>query len=164
MLKNLSFLKSDDDILKRAKSVCKDPAILKALDQTKTSSRAAVKILSPAVVLLAKDIRKVPMSQSTLEKNRKEMRSEVAKEIRDSFEPPKRAVVHFDGKHLSDLGGDMGERLAVVLSGDTCKEGKVLSCNMIKNSTGKEQAKEVINSLEAGALKLLGSTKSQQRW
>ena len=97
MLKNLSFLKSDDDILKRAKSVCKDPAILKALDQTKTSSRAAVKILSPAVVLLAKDIRKVPMSKNTLEKNRKEMRSEVTKEIRDSFEPPK--------KHKISLGG-----------------------------------------------------------
>ena len=63
---------------------------------------------------------------------------------------PKRAEVHFDGKRLKDLNGGFGDRLAVMLSGDTpdCRAGKLLSANLIKDGTGKQQAEEVLRALK----------------
>ena len=65
------------------------------------------------------------------------------------FVPPKQAVIHFDGKLLKDLSGAFGDRLAVVLSGNTdqCRQGKLLSARMIQGGTGKLQAEEVMRSI-----------------
>ena len=149
--KNTQFSKSKKDTSLGA--IAKNPNVLRALDRVKLSSRDAFHVLKPVCEAVGS---KEPISPSTFERDRKEVRAITAQNILDSYEPPQCAVVHFDGKHLGDLGGDFGERLAVVLSGDTHKEGKLLSCEMIKNSTGKEQAAEVYRSLKAGTLKLLG--------
>ena len=68
----------------------------------------------------------------------------------NTFQPPKNAVVHFDGKHLTDLSGKFGDRLAVVLSGNTpdCLEGKLLSADLIASSSGDCQANKVVETLE----------------
>ena len=60
------------------------------------------------------------------------------------------SVIHFDGKMLGDLSGEWGERLAVVISGNTedCRQGKLLSANKISDSKGITQANEVINTLK----------------
>ena len=78
------------------------------------------------------------------------MRAKVKTEVLNSFIPPKRAEVHFDGKRLKDLNGGFGDRLAVMLSGDTpdCRSGKLLSANLIKDGTGKQQAEEVLRALK----------------
>ena len=51
---------------------------------------------------------------------------------------------------MTDLADESGDRLAVVLSGDTpqCLSGKFLSGRMIDDGTGKAQAEEVLNSLD----------------
>ena len=63
--------------------------------------------------------------------------------------PPKRATIHFDGKILTDLSGEKGDRLAVMLSGDTpqCQSGKLFSARLIQDGTGKSQAEEVLTSM-----------------
>ena len=73
-----------------------------------------------------------------------------AAQIKKNFVPPKRSIVHFDGKILTDLANQTGEHLAVVLSGDTpqCKQGKLLSARSIEDGTGESQADEVIASLK----------------
>ena len=129
-------------------SLAKDPAVLQALDRTNTSSRQAFHILAPAAAALGVDIKNIK-SYSTIDRDRKKLRATVAHAILASFLPPEISIVHFDGKNLTDYSGDFGDRLAIVLSGNTpdCKQGKLLSAEKISDGTGKSQADEVISSL-----------------
>ena len=74
----------------------------------------------------------------------------LAESIKNNFKPPTRASVHFDGKILTDLSGQTGDHLAVMLSGNTeqCRQGKLLSARAIVDGTGKSQAEEVVKSLK----------------
>ena len=131
-------------------SVAKDPAVLMALDRTITSSRNAFKILAPAATAMGQDIQKTAISSSTIERERKKVRAKEAAEIKASFQPPKRLEVQFDAKILTDMSGISGDRLAVVVSGESadCKEGFLISARCIKDGTGKTEAEEVISSLK----------------
>ena len=66
-----------------------------------------------------------------------------------TFVPPLRAVIHFDGKLLEDYSGEFGERLAVIVSGDTpeCAQGKLISARKIPDGSGHEIAAEVAKSI-----------------
>ena len=89
------------------------------------------------------------LSYSAIERERKEFRMNCAKKIKNDFVPPKHSVIHFDGKLLSDLSGDFGDRLAVHVSGNTeqCKSGFILSAELIKDGTGESQSLEVLRIL-----------------
>ena len=130
-------------------SIAKDPLTLQALDRTKTSSRDASRILAPASAAMGLDVSKAAISRSTIERERKKLRSTIDAEAKAAFLPPENAIVHFDGKHLMDMAGEFGDRLAIVLSGNTpdCIQGKLLSAEKIADGTGKSQAEEVISAL-----------------
>ena len=130
-------------------SIAKDPLTLQALDRTKTSSRDAFRILAPASAAMGLDVSKAAISRSTIERERKKLRSTIDAEAKAAFLPPENAIVHFDGKHLMDMAGEFGDRLAIVLSGNTpdCIQGKLLSAEKIADGTGRSQAEEVISAL-----------------
>lgn len=130
-------------------SIAKDPLTLQALDRTKTSSRDASRILAPASAAMGLDVSKAAISRSTIERERKKLRSTIDAEAKAAFLPPENAIVHFDGKHLMDMAGEFGDRLAIVLSGNTpdCIQGKLLSAEKIADGTGRSQAEEVISAL-----------------
>ena len=134
---------------KEEASIAKDPLTLQALDRTKTSSRDASRILAPASAAMGLDVSKAAISRSTIERERKKLRSTIDAEAKAAFLPPENAIVHFDGKHLMDMAGEFGDRLAIVLSGNTpdCIQGKLLSAEKIADGTGKSQAEEVISAL-----------------
>ena len=131
--------------------VLKNPDVIRALDRNKLTSRQAVRTLAPALAHYGIDINNEAFSHSTLHRERTKQRKEIANEIKENFKPPKRSIVHFDGKMLSELDGDFGDHLAVMLSGNSvqCRRGKLLSAKLIKDGTGESQAKEVISSLES---------------
>ena len=134
---------------KETVSIAKDPLTLQALDRTKTSSRDAFRILAPATAAMGLDVSKAAISRSTIERERKKLRSTIDAEAKAAFLPPENAIVHFDGKHLMDMAGEFGDRLAIVLSGNTpdCIQGKLLSAEKIADGTGRSQAEEVISAL-----------------
>ena len=134
---------------KKEVSIAKDPLTLQALDRTKTSSRDASRILAPASAAMGLDVSKAAISRSTIERERKKLRSTIDAEAKAAFLPPENAIVHFDGKHLMDMAGEFGDRLAIVLSGNTpdCIQGKLLSAEKIADGTGRSQAEEVISAL-----------------
>ena len=134
---------------KEEASIAKDPLTLQALDRTKTSSRDASRILAPASAAMGLDVSKAAISRSTIERERKKLRSTIDAEAKAAFLPPENAIVHFDGKHLMDMAGEFGDRLAIVLSGNTpdCIQGKLLSAEKIADGTGRSQAEEVISAL-----------------
>ena len=85
-------------------------------------------------------------SHRTAARNRPQMRAAEAAKIKALFKPF--AGVHFDGKQITDSSGKSGERLAVMLSGNTleCISGNLLLVCLIKDGTGKAQADEVVRA------------------
>ena len=135
---------------KKKNIVSKNSLLLQTSDRRQLSSRALTSVAGAALVEMGEDLNDHVFSHSTINRNRRHMRAETAGAIKTSFCPPKRATVHFDGKLLTDLSGGFGDRLAVMLSGDTpdCTSGKLLSARLIKDSSGKEQADEVVRALK----------------
>ena len=138
------------DRQKKKNIVTPDSLVLKAGDRAQMSSRKLTSVVGAALVENGEDLNHHVFSHRTIARNRPIMRAKVANEIRKSFKPPKRGTVHFDGKRLKDLNGGFGDRLAVMLSGDTpqCRSGKLLSANLINDGTGKQQADEVLRALK----------------
>ena len=134
----------------QADAILKDDKVLKAFDRTKMSSRNALMVAAPIMEACGVDISKQTFSRPTLERWRKNMRNRVASDIKTKFKPPKRSVVHFDGKMLGDNSGNFGDHLAVMISGNTdeCRNGKLISAKIIKDSTGESQANEVVSVAE----------------
>ena len=102
---------------RKSNSVIKDKDYLATLDRTKISSRNATMLTGSVLGAHGVDISNQTLSRSAIDRERKKMREEEANKIRASFQPPKWSVVHFDGKILEDLGGNLGDYLAVMLSG-----------------------------------------------
>ena len=141
------FLK---DTRKKKNIISSDSLVLHAADRAQLSSRELAYVAGAALVESGEDLNDHVFSHRTIHRNRPKMRAKVKTEVLNSFIPPKRAEVHFDGKRLKDLNGGFGDRLAVMLSGDTpdCRSGKLLSANLIKDGTGKQQAEEVLRALK----------------
>ena len=61
--------------------------------------------------------------------------------------PPKRAIVHFDGKLLTDLSGKYADPLAIIISGNTdqFKSGFMISTESVSDGTGLSQKNEMVN-------------------
>ena len=127
-----------------------DSLVLKAADRGNTSSRKLTSLVGAVLVEGGEDLNDHVISHMTIHRNRPMMRAATATNIKKSFVPPKRAGVHFDGKKVEFLNGESGETLAVMLTGDTpqCQSGKLLSARLIRDSSGKEQAEEVIRALK----------------
>ena len=135
---------------KKKNIISPDSLVLQAGDRGQMSSRKLTSVVGAALVESGEDLNDHVFSHRTVHRNRPQMRAKVATEIKNSFRPPKRGTVHFDGKRLKDLNDKFGDRLAVMLSGDTpqCRSGKLLSANLIKDGTGKQQAEEVLRALK----------------
>ena len=121
-----------------------------ALDRTQTSSRSASELFLSAFCSNGDDIQEMPLSKSSIDRERVKFRKECAAKIKADFVPPKRSIVHFDGKLMSDLSGAYGDRLAIMISGNTepCKKGFQISGERIADGTGLSQKNEMIRVLK----------------
>ena len=72
-------------------------------------------------------------------------RAALALPAANKFKPPKRCMIHLDGKIMTDNCRVTGDILAVICSGNTdeCLQGKLLSANRINNGTGEAQSIEL---------------------
>ena len=131
------------------KKVFLTPLILGAADRTNISSHTLSEILSSAAVSNGNDLNELTVSRSSIERERKKFRNNCADKIKSEFVPPKRAIVHFDGKLLTDLSGEYADRLAIMISGDTdqCKSGFMISAERILDGSGLSQKNEILRSL-----------------
>ena len=58
--------------------------------------------------------------------------------------------IHWDEKIMKDIDGDKSERLAVMVSGESCPEGRILTSITMEEGkgTGRDIAEGVVKSLE----------------
>ena len=128
------------------KKILLSPLVLGALDRRNISSRSGSEILLSAAVSNGDNINELTLSRCSIDRARSNFRKQCAEKIKADFVPPTRSIIHFDGKLLSDLSGKYGDRLAIMISGNTgqCKSGFMLSAERISDGSGKSQSNEVI--------------------
>lgn len=123
------------------------PDLLSTLDRTKVSDRNAMRIISATASAMGKDIDEVCISRSTLQRERKKFRIEIANSIKKSFTTDVPLTVHWDAKLMPDLIGiENVDRLPVLVSGGG--KSKLLGIPKLTSGTGQQMAAAVVECIE----------------
>lgn len=125
------------------------PKLIAALDRCQLSIRDSVYILQAAVEALGLSVDEYPINKSSIQRVRSQMRKERAEAIKTDFQNhvPDIVTVHWDGKLLPglDFRSSKEERLPVLISFDDKEQ--LLAVPKLDSSSGKDQAKAVLNAL-----------------
>lgn len=134
----------------KKQNITTDPNLLRCLDRTNTSNRAATRLLAASANALGENVLDTTLSVNTLRRRRNQFREEEAQRIKDNFVPPERAVVHWDGKIMETLSDKLGDHLAVMISGNApgCLQGKLLSAKPVSDGTGLTEANQVLSGVK----------------
>lgn len=122
--------------------------VVSALDRNKVSDRAALRLMAPIAAALGHDPSELPLSRSTIQRERKEARKTIFQTIKEytSFDNP--VIVHWDGKILPDiLGSDKVDRLPVIVSCPADNTDKLLGVPKSVGGTGENSANAVYKKL-----------------
>lgn len=131
-----------------AKKILFSPHVISALDRNKVSDREALRLMAPIAAALGHDPRELPLSRSTIQRERKEARQTIFQSIKEStaFDDP--VIVHWDGKILPDiLGTDKVDRLPVLVSCPADGKDKLLGVPKLVGGTGVNAANAVYKKL-----------------
>ena len=107
--------------------------ITSALDRTNIPNRTAMQIVSSVLKTAKKDGQQVDLnefvlSRDTIGRRRQENRDTISKQAKQEFldNMPARMSLHWDGKMLQDLSGELMEMEAIIVCGENYPEGKLL--------------------------------------
>jgi len=119
-----------------------DPFFNAALDRTKTSTRQAMMIVTPALAVAGVDVSKLSLSHTSLMEARKASRKTLAVTMRKSFQPTVPLVAHFDGKLLAHMHGTKRDCQPIIVSGLDIE--KLLGIPMLPVGSGAMMGHEVV--------------------
>jgi hypothetical protein len=92
-------------------------AVASALDRTNVSNRNATYILAATAETIGLNISEIALNKETIRQMRRTHKGNIAKEIRQDFQPEVALTVHWDGKILPELmSKESIDRLAVLVS------------------------------------------------
>ena len=118
-----------------------DPLFNAALDRTKTTTRQAMMIVTPALAAAGIDVNRLSLSRSSLMDARTSSREKLAATLRHNFQPKVPFVAHFDRKLLSHLDGSTRDCLPIVVSGFDVE--KLLGIPMLPVASGALMGQKV---------------------
>lgn len=122
--------------------------VIGALDRNKVSDREALRLMVPIAAALGHDPSKLPLSRTSIQRERKEARRTVAETIKKSTSFDSPVIVHWDGKILPDiLGADKVDRLPVLVSSPADGKDKLLGVPKLISGTGANAANAVYKML-----------------
>lgn len=122
------------------------PALISALDRTKTTDRNAWHIIVAVVSALGHDADQVP-SHSTIRRHRIEGRKQIANDLKQNLRTASSLVVHWDGKMLPDIvDKEKVDRLPILISGLNTQQ--LLAVPKLEKSTGINQALIITETLD----------------
>lgn len=120
------------------------PELASTFDRTRVSNRAAVLVLQASSRSFGHNAEVTP-SRETIRRWRMKNRTEIAREIRASFEANVPLTVHWDGKIVQEWSGEKVDRLAILVSGHGVE--KLLATPKLQHGTGQAQADAVLKTL-----------------
>lgn len=122
------------------------PAVISALDRTKTTDRNAWHIIVAVASALGHDADQVP-SHSTIRRYRIEGRKQIANDLKQNLQTASSLVVHWDGKMLPDIVDKIKvDRLPILISGFNTQQ--LLAVPKLEKSTGINQALIISETLD----------------
>ena len=139
--------RSDKQLTKRC--LVDDPLFVASLDRTKTTPRAAMHVVAPALKAAGIDIDMMTLSTSTIYRSRKSVRKSLVETTKEQFVPNTPLVAHFDGKLLPENDGqseELVDRMPIVVSGVNIE--KLLAIPRLPTSTGEMMGKAVVQTLQ----------------
>ena len=109
-------------------------SLTQTLDRTRTSSRAAMQVLSSAFKNMTQDgqpldLDEVILSTDSIERKIKKFRNEICKQAVAGFSDnvPRLLALHWDSKLMKDISNVNQEIEAILVSGSPyCVEGKII--------------------------------------
>ena len=119
-----------------------DPHFNAALDRTRTSTRQAMMIVTPALSAAGIDVSQLALSRTSLMGARNVARETLAEAVRNDFQPTVPLVAHFDGKLLDHFDGVKRDCFPIVVSGLGVE--KLLGIPMLPVGTGLIMGQKVV--------------------
>lgn len=126
--------------------VIDDPLFVASCDRAGVSTRAAMHVVTPALMAAGVNVGELTLSVGSLHEARKEVRTELGKSLQEEFKPEVPLILHFDGKLLPDPEGGRSDRLAIVVTGMGLE--KILSVPSIPAGTGVAMGGAILKVLE----------------
>ena len=129
----------------RRRRVIDDPLFVASCDRAGVSTRAAMHVVTPALMAAGVNVGDLTLSIGSLHEARKEARTELA-QGQDKFQPQVPLILHFDGKLLPDPEGSRSDRLAIVVTGIALE--KILAIPSIPAGTGEVMGGAILKALD----------------
>lgn len=121
--------------------------VTSALDRNKITDREAVRLIIPLAAALGCNPASLPISRSTIRRERKKARTDFYSNIKETFGPTYPLVIHWDGKILPHLTTNKKiERLSILVSGNGCE--KLLGVPKLTAGTGENTSKAVFDTMK----------------
>ena len=130
----------------RRRRVIDDPLFVASCDRAGVSTRAAMHVVTPALMAAGVNVGELTLSIGSLHEARKEARTELAQSLQDKFQPKVPLILHFDGKLLPDPEGSRSDRLAIVVTGIALE--KILAIPSIPAGTGEAMGGAILKVLD----------------
>lgn len=93
--------------------------VTSALDRNKITNREAVRLIFPLAAAAGCNPASLPLSRSTIRRERKKARTDFYSNIKETFGPTYPLVIHWDGKILPHLTTNKNiKRLSILVSGN----------------------------------------------
>lgn len=134
------------EVKTKKRALLDDPVFIASLDRTRTTPRQAMHIVAPALKAAGVNLDEVSLSTTSIYRSRKEVRKQIAGEIKENFSPNTPLVAHFDGKLMPDETGVSSDRLPVVVSGVDTE--KLLGIPKLPSGTGAIMGKAVVEFVQ----------------
>ena len=132
---------------KRARWNIMTRGLAASLDRVKVTDREAVFVLSEAARSLGHDVTSLNINRSSIRRERMKHREEMARTIKQSFDPETPLVVHWDGKLMRELTTkEHVDRLPILVSGKGVTQ--LLHIAKLPSGTGAAMANAVVDALE----------------
>jgi len=123
------------------------PKLAAALDRTKISDRMATFVIAETVQSLGHSIDDFNVNRSSIKRKREEFRAQFAAALKDEFAGNVPLTVHWDGKLMADLSGNVHvDRLPIIVTGYGISQ--LLKVSKMAGGTGEEQSSAVIQTLK----------------
>ena len=125
--------------------VIDNPVFNAALDRTRTTTRQAMMIVTPALAAAGVDVSQLTLSRASLMDARNNSRETLAAAVRQNFQPSVPLVAHFDGKLLPNFDGGkrvLQDCMPVVVSGFGVE--KLLGIPKLPVGTGTLMGQKVV--------------------
>lgn len=138
--------------LELPRNFIRSPILTSTADRTRVSNTQLGLIAGALLKIAGAKENEVLLSHETIRRHRDKNRESAAADIKAEFTSASHdaslpLALHWDEKLMRMVSGDKMEQLAILVSGESCPEGKLLGALPIQDGTGLSMAQKMVQVL-----------------